>query len=362
MEDGGHVGPFLVLELVEGPTLADRIAKGPLPLDEALPIAKQIAEALEVAHEAGVIHRDLKPANIKVREDGTVKVLDFGLAKALDTTPQGDPSLSPTLTAAAAQMGVIMGTAAYMSPEQARGKVVDRRADIWSFGAVLFEMLTGERPFVGEDVSLTLSAVLQREPEWALLPPTVPHGLKTYLRRCLQKDPRQRVQAIGDMRLAMEGAFEMGVSEAVAPATVAQPMWRRAVPLALTAAVAVIVGTVVWNLKPAPTQPSLPVSHMVVPLQADETILPSAIAPLALSPDGDLLVYAAQEGNDPERLYVRPMSSLEAQPLAGTEGGFNPFFSSDGQWVGFFAGRELKKVSITGGDRHRRTRDFSVEV
>ena len=198
----------LVLELVEGPTLADRIAKGPIPLDEALRIAKQIAEALEAAHEQGVIHRDLKPANIKVRDDGMVKVLDFGLAKALDTSPQGDPSQSPTLTAAATQMGVIMGTAAYMSPEQARGKPVDMRADVWAFGAVLFEMLTGRRAFEGEDMSLTLSAVLQREPEWDTLPSSVPLGLNTYLRRSLHKDPKQRIQAVGDVRLAIEGAFE----------------------------------------------------------------------------------------------------------------------------------------------------------
>ena len=180
----------LVLELVEGPTLADRIAKGPIPLDEALPIAKQIAEALEAAHEAGVIHRDLKPANIKVREDGTVKVLDFGLAKALDTTREGDPSQSPTLTAAATQMGVIMGTAAYMSPEQARGKPVDRRADIWAFGCVLFEMLTGRRAFEGSDVSDTLAAVLRTEPNWRVLPLGTPTPIRRLLRRCLQRDSR----------------------------------------------------------------------------------------------------------------------------------------------------------------------------
>ena len=179
----------LVLELVEGPTLADRISKGPIPLDEALPIAKQIAEALEAAHEAGVIHRDLKPANIKVREDGNVKVLDFGLAKALDPNPGGDPSQSPTLTAAATQMGVIMGTAAYMSPEQARGKPVDKRADIWSFGAVLFEMLTGQRALQGEDVSVTLADVIRADLSWEKLPNDLPPTLVTYLRRCLDKEP-----------------------------------------------------------------------------------------------------------------------------------------------------------------------------
>ncbi len=176
----------LVLELVEGPTLADRISRGPIPLDEALPIAKQIAEALEAAHEAGVIHRDLKPANIKVREDGTVKVLDFGLAKALDPNPDADPSQSPTLTAAATQRGVIMGTAAYMSPEQARGKPVDKRADIWSFGVVLYEMLTGCRAFSGQDVSHTLAAVLMKEIDWTALPTDLPETPRRLLRRCLQ--------------------------------------------------------------------------------------------------------------------------------------------------------------------------------
>ena len=201
----------LVLELVEGPTLADRIAQGPIPVDEALPIAKQIAEALEAAHEAGVIHRDLKPANIKVREDGTVKVLDFGLAKALDTTPEGDPSLSPTLTAAATQMGVIMGTAAYMSPEQARGKPVDKRADVWAFGTVLYEMLTGKRAFAGEDVSDTLATVLKSEPEWDALPLDTPPSVRRVVQACLRKDARERVHDVADVRLAMEGTFETTV-------------------------------------------------------------------------------------------------------------------------------------------------------
>ena len=248
----------LVLELVEGPTLADRIAKGPIPLDEALPIAKQIAEALEAAHEAGVIHRDLKPANIKVREDGTVKVLDFGLAKALDPNPEGDPSQSPTLTVAATKMGVILGTAAYMSPEQARGKPVDKRADIWAFGAVLFEMLTGAKPFPGDDVSQTLARVIDRDPDWDALSKTLPPALNTYMRRCLHKDPRQRVRDIGDMRLAMEGGFATTVStlaDQVVP--LPQPArWRHALSLALGTLVVggIITGLAVWGFtRPAPS-------------------------------------------------------------------------------------------------------------
>ena len=229
----------LVLELVEGPSLADRISQGPIPVDEALPIAKQIAEALEAAHEQGVIHRDLKPANIKVREDGTVKVLDFGLAKALDTTPEGDPSKSPTLTAAATQMGVIMGTAAYISPEQARGKPVDKRADIWSFGCVLYEMLTGQRAFQGEDVSLTLASVMKSDLNVKTLPPATPSSLRTVLRRCLEKDPRERLRDIGDVRLAMKGAFETTASSLPSEHTTPQSAgWRKALPLALGTMVA----------------------------------------------------------------------------------------------------------------------------
>ena len=196
----------LVLELVEGPTLADRIATGPIPLDEALPIAKQIAEALEAAHEAGVIHRDLKPANIKVRKDGTVKVLDFGLAKALDPAPAGDPSQSPTLTAAATQMGVIMGTAAYMSPEQASGETTDKRSDIWSFGVVLFEMLTGQRLFTGKTVSHVLAQVLERPFDFAELPTSTPPAVRRLLRRCLERDGKRRLRDINEAVIHLEEA------------------------------------------------------------------------------------------------------------------------------------------------------------
>ena len=252
----------LVLELIEGPTLADRIKRGPIPLDEALPIAKQIAEALEAAHEKGIIHRDLKPANIKVRDDGTVKVLDFGLAKALDPSPVGDPSESPTLTAAATQMGVIMGTAAYMSPEQASGQTADKRSDIWSFGVVLFEMLTGQRLFTGETVSHVLASVLKTDPNWARLPGNTPGPIRRLLRRCLEQKPKRRLSDVGEALSHLEeaatppsGASSMGA--AAAPAI--QPAgWRQALPLVLTASliVAVITGLAVWSVtRPAPPMP-----------------------------------------------------------------------------------------------------------
>ena len=343
----------LVLELVEGPTLADRIAQGPVPLDEALPIAEQIAEALEAAHEQGVIHRDLKPANIKVREDGTVKVLDFGLAKALDPAPDVDPSQSPTLTAAATQMGVIMGTAAYMSPEQARGKPVDRRADIWAFGVVLYEMLTAARAFEGDDVSLTLSAVLQREPEWDGLPANVPHGLNTYLRRCLQKDPRQRVQAIGDVRLAMEGAFETTVQATPVPtegASAQLRVWQRPVPAALIGLVlAALTGVAVWDLKPqAPPSPRPLVRFAITP-PAPELGISNTAPDLTISPEGTHIVNPAGGSGG---LVVRALDQLEAarQPELGQV--VSPFMSPDGATVGFVSGTGgglLRRVSLFGG-------------
>ena len=220
----------LVLELVEGPTLADRIAKGPIPVDEALPIAKQIAEALEAAHEASVIHRDLKPANIKVREDGTVKVLDFGLAKALDTTPQGDPSQSPTLTAAATQMGVIMGTAAYMSPEQAKGKVVGKRADVWALGAVLYEMLSGRKAFPGDDVSDTLATVLKFDPDWNALPEDTPSSVRRLLRRSMAKDPKLRLRDAGSAIVEIHDAETAPAIERPRASASHLQVWQRPMP------------------------------------------------------------------------------------------------------------------------------------
>src|SRR5205823_3378766 len=240
----------LVLELVEGEDLAQRIARGAIPLDEALPIAKQIAEALEAAHEQGIIHRDLKPANIKVTPGGTVKVLDFGLAKLAtpDTSGAGAGfSQSPTLTPPATLAGVILGTAAYMAPEQARGKVVDRRADIWAFGCVVFEMLTGERPFEGELISDVLAAVLKTDPNWQALPLDTPAALQRLLHRCLEKDPRRRLQAIGEARVQIEDLLSGAPQEASAPALLrALPRWRRVLPWAVVGALATGLVLVLW--------------------------------------------------------------------------------------------------------------------
>ena len=339
----------LVLELVEGPTLADRISQGPIPVDEALPIAKQIAEALEEAHEASVIHRDLKPANIKVRDDGTVKVLDFGLAKALQPDAS-DPSLSqsPTisLTAAATQMGMVIGTAAYMAPEPAKGKVVDKRADVWAFGAVLYEMLTGARPFAGDDMSETLARVIDREPGWAALPDTVPPVLNNFLRRCLQKNPKQRIRDIGDVSLAMEGVFETPAPAPSAPMAVeAEPQSRLPMIVAVVVS-AIIAGVAVWNLKPE-SLPATGVNRFSHVLTADEVITDRDRQVVAFSPDGSRLVYSANE-----QLYLRMMSALESNPISGTdEDAEGPFFSPDSQWIAYFSitDLQLKKISVSGG-------------
>ena len=338
----------LVMELVEGPTLADRIAQGAIPVDEALPIAKQIAEALEAAHEQGIIHRDLKPANVKVRPDGTVKVLDFGLAKALEPTGAMSPGMSqaPTITTPAmTQAGMILGTAAYMSPEQARGKPVDRRTDIWAFGAVLYEMLTGRRAFAGEDVADTLGAVIHKDVDWTPLPGGLSPTLAAYIKRCLHKDPKQRIPDIAAMRLALEGAFEAGVSEGTGAVAPAQPAWRRAVPLALASLVtAAIVGIGAWSLWPSAEPPVASRFEHVLPEGLPFRSTGQRV--MALSADGRHFVYNTQEG-----LYLRSIGALEARLIAGTETvSTNPFFSPDGDSVGFmtFPG-EMARLSIAGG-------------
>ena len=346
----------LVLELVEGPTLADRISKGPIPLDEALPIAKQIAEALEAAHEAGVIHRDLKPANIKVREDGTVKVLDFGLAKALDPITTGDPSQSPTLTAAATQMGVIMGTAAYMSPEQAAGKTVDRQADIWAYGVVLYEVLTGRQPFTGESVSHTLAAVLHAEPDWHALPGSVPPAIRRLLRRCLERDRKPRLQHIGDARIEIDEPRADPSSNGAGGSASLGP---RVTALSASLAAAAVVGAFVagglvvrWI---APSREASPVLRFSINLPIGAPLALGRGIPIGfdmrlldVSPDGTRVVYVANRDSTPQ-LYVARVGEFGAVPLEGTEGATNPFFSPDGEWVGYVSGRDLKRVSLLGG-------------
>ena len=339
--------PALIMELVEGPTLADRIAEGAIPPDEALPIARQIAEALEAAHEQGIIHRDLKPANVKLRADGTVKVLDFGLAKVLDSAASAiDASQSPTITSPAMTgMGVILGTAAYMSPEQAKGRPADKRSDVWAFGAVLYEMLSGQRAFKGEDVSDTLAMVLKGEPEWHALPGEVSPLVVTLIRRCLEKDRRRRIAEFSTALFVIDESARVAAAASAQPASV-----RRRTGLAVVAAgtAAVIAGSAAWMLKPA-ASPSLPLARFTIALPADEQFSSTGRHVVALSPDGTQIAYGANG-----RLYLRAMDQLDAVPIRGTEGagnmtGRSPFFSPDGQWIGFWQNDQLKKVSVTGG-------------
>ena len=346
----------LVMELVEGPTLADRLAQGPLPVDEALPIAKQIAEALEAAHEQGIVHRDLKPANIKVREDGTVKVLDFGLAKALESAPHpSDASQSPTITSpAVSRMGVILGTAAYMSPEQARGKPADKRADIWAFGCVLYEMLTGRRAFLGEDTTEILASVVKTEPDWQALPAETPGAIRRLLRRCLRKDGKERLHDISDARIEIQDARAEAASEA---ATILVPVVTRrrrerlawtlatfATGVAALAASALAVGY--WG---RPAAEPRPVTFLVAPPETMTFDIGSPLPQLSVSPDGTRLVFTVRDNSNIIRLWERPLRALSGHLLAGTEGAFAPFWSPDSRFIGFFADGKLKTVAVDGG-------------
>jgi Tol biopolymer transport system component len=334
----------LVMELVEGDDLSQRIARGAIPIDEALPIAKQIAEALEAAHEQGIIHRDLKPANIKVRADGTVKVLDFGLAKAMDPPAGSSPSvsISPTITTPAmTQAGMILGTAAYMAPEQARGKAVDKRADIWAFGAVIYEMLTGQRAFEGEDIADTLGNVMKLEPNWQRVPASIPPRVVQVMQVCLQKDPRQRLDSAQGVRLALDGAFETAAS-APTQTSAPSPGGRLAWMAALVFAAVVIAAMTVPTLRYLRETPPPETRTDIVTPATDQP------ASFALSPDGRQIVFVAS-GDGASGLWLRSLATTTAQPLAGTEGATLPFWSPDGRSVGFFAGGALKRLDLGGG-------------
>jgi Tol biopolymer transport system component len=357
LEESGGVRA-LVMELVDGDDLSVLIARGAMPFAEALPIARQIAEALEAAHEQGIIHRDLKPANVKVRRDGTVKVLDFGLAKVMDPLasasggrPGGELGLSPTLTAQATRVGVILGTAAYMSPEQARGRAVDRRADVWAFGAVLYEMLTGRRAFEGEDVSFTLANVLKETVDWVPLPADLPPGVRRLLRRSLEKDPRRRLASMADARLELEDTEPAGAAGAAAGATPAAARRGLSLPVALglvvAAALLAVVATRALSPAAAPAAPAAGVTRLAVALPENDEVVDSNRIPIALSPDGSMLVFVGRHDGI-QQLFLRRFTERDPVPLPGTEGAAMPFFSPDGQWIAFFAQTKIKRIAVGG--------------
>jgi len=327
---------FLVMELVSGESLAERLSRGRIPLDEALPLFRQIAEALEAAHEKGIVHRDLKPANVKVTTEGKVKVLDFGLAKALDDeSREGELSESPTNTYGATRAGVILGTASYMSPEQARGKKIDVRTDIWALGALMYETVTGKKAFAGETTSDVIAAILKNEPDWEALPPAT----RTLLRRCLQKDPTRRFRDAADVRIEIEEA-------ANAPPTVHTAATLNLLPWAIAA---IVAGLALW----APWR--TPSSRPMVSTRLDfPDVLPVPAKPmrsLAISPDGERVVYAGSRDGQ-RQLFLRELGKFQTLPIAGTEESHGPFFSPDGKWLAFFAAGRLKKVPVEGGPVH----------
>jgi len=341
----------LVMELVEGATLADRIRQGPIPVDEAVRIARQIADALEYAHERGIVHRDLKPANVKVTTDDTVKVLDFGLAKALESDIASiDISTSPTISRMATMQGVLLGTAAYMSPEQAKAKPVDRRADIWAFGCVLYEMLTGKQAFAGETVTDTLASLIKEEPDWKALPAAIPMRVRVLLQRCLQKDPKQRLQAIGDARISLDEVLS-GAPESTSVGTISAPTWHRAVPWAIAgASLAIALFTLAWAYLRIANN-SGPGESVRFQISVPEKSPLSASGVFALSPDGRQLAFLAADPEGVQRIWVRALDSLEARLLLDSQSPSVPpiFWSFDSRYIVFDAGGKLKKIDVAGG-------------
>jgi eukaryotic-like serine/threonine-protein kinase len=338
----------LVMELVDGPTLAERIAEGAIPVGDTLRIARQIADGLEAAHEQGIVHRDLKPANIKLRRDGTVKVLDFGLAK---TTPPPSGSAfgtlhsgSPTLTTPAmTEAGIILGTAAYMSPEQAKGQPVDQRADVWAFACVVYEMLTGRRAFPGNGVTETLAAILERDVDWSRLPASTPATVRTLLRRALAKDPRRRLFHIADARLELDEANSTPTPERAANEP-RRRLWMWIAAAAVVLAAAAVAGA--WRLGSSAPSSGVTATSARLAFVPEPALTPTTEAPIAMSPDGRHIAFVS----GPQALLsVRDIDRFESRVLPGTEGAETPVFSPDGQWIAFFANRKVKKVALAGG-------------
>ena len=352
LEDSGGV-QALVLELVEGPTLASRISRGRIPIKEALSVGKQVAEGMEAAHKRGIIHADLKPANIKLRPDGTVKILDFGLAKAFDAVDETSVASTAATSSAISSAGLIFGTPAYMSPEQARGEAVDKRTDVWAFGCVLFETLTGRRAFPGEAVHDILASVLTHEPDWTLLPAETPAGIAKLLRRCLEKSPDRRLHDIADARIEIEDAALP--TPAIIPP---KDRWRAPLTVAVAAlAVILSVWGVVWGwLRLSGPTPEVTVKRLQIRLPEAGPLGRAWSMPLGLSrlsiaidSEGSRVAYVL-EREGVTQLYVHALEEPEPVALEGTEGAFGPFFSPDDRWIGFFAENRLKKVAVSGGE------------
>jgi serine/threonine-protein kinase len=350
----GLEGSALVMELVDGEDLAVRIGRGALPLDETLAVARQVADALEAAHDSGIVHRDLKPANVQVRPDGMVKVLDFGLAKAVAHSEMGAADFARTLATitspAMTQAGIVMGTAAYMAPEQARGQAVDKRADIWAFGCVLYEMLTGQRVFGGDNVTDTLAAVVRGDPDWTALPADTPASIRRLLRRCLEKDRKRRLADAADARLEIESAQSPGADEA-ASIGAPRPARRLAVPIAATAIIALLAGAAVSWLVRRPAPEAGPVVKLQAAFPAQATLSLGLVgSDVTIAPDGSRVVYVGQAapGTAPH-LFVRTMERGETSAIAGTEQAHSPFFSPDGEMVAFARDNNLLKIGVRGG-------------